>query len=127
MSVIDKIDSKLNEVTMKRIDFNVQSMGTQSLVKIWMGVYTDTSIKELQQAEKVVLKRQAAMVKTIETMAKRLNRNWRPEPQKTAWVQTKDDTPVATPLLLTAYITIYNTEGTNDTSTLFHILDKHRG
>lgn len=127
MNVLDKINNRLNETTTGRVDISVQSVGTQSLVKIWMGVYSDTSVKELQKAERILLKKQKAMVKTLETTTKKLGNDWRMEPQTTAWVQKNDGVPVATPLLITAYITIYNTQGPMDATTINHMLDKHRG
>jgi len=125
--VIEKIESKLNEVTTGRVDFSITRVGRQALVKIVMGVFDDTSIKELQQAERKLIQTQAKMDKEIQSWSKKIRNDWRTEPQKVVWVSQNADFPVQTPLLAKTYITVHNISGLDDTNTLYEILHKFRG
>lgn len=120
---VHKIEEQLNEVLAKHIDFRILNVGRESLIKIFVGVYDGTSVKELQQAEKKLFKVQAAMVKTIE------GEKFPTTADKIGWMspaESHGDIHVPTNMVLAVYIRVKNTEGLETSNKLYTLLHKHR-
>ena len=121
--ILEKIDKRLDEVIAKHIDFRILNVGRESLIKIFVGVYDGTSVKELQQAEKKLFKVQAAMVKTIE------GQKFPTTADKTGWISPSEshkDIHVPTNMVLAVYIRVKNTEGLETSNKLYTLLNKHK-